>query len=596
MAERANLEPSLRDLVVLQATVQPSCIIHSENTLVNSNFELNPKVIRSLPKFFGNHEDDPHMHIKEFFEVCSFMKIEVMNDEEIRMRLFPFSLKDSAKAWFDSLPPNSITTWATLTSRFLQKFFPAQRTRKIGIEIVEIQQLDGEPFHEYWERYKKLLNSCPNHNIPEWLLMHCFYKGLLDLDRTIVDATSGGSLMNKTVEQARETFENVSNNSLHKYCGDSRRKIRKEIMEIQQLDGEPFHEYWERYKKLLNSDLDHSIPKWLLMQCFYEGLLYSDRMMVDATSEGSFTDKTPKQAREKFENVSNNSLHKYCVDSKRKIKKEILEIQQLDGEPFHEYWERYKKLLNSYPDHNIPEWHLMHTFYEGLLYSDRMMVNATSGGSLMDKTPKQARETFENVSNNSLHKYCVDSKRKIKKEILEIQQLDGEPFHEYWERYKKLLNSYPDHNIPEWHLMHTFYEGLLYSDRMMVNATSGGSLMDETPKQARETFEKFSNNSLQFNYRRPPPKKSGVYEVSTSSHLEAQITNLTNLVKQMMQVSSNVCAICTTPSHVNEACPQGAEQQSFNDFMMEQAYVVGPYQNNQRTISDGATTRMFNRG
>ncbi|BFG31155.1 hypothetical protein CerSpe_174290 [Prunus speciosa] len=489
MAERANFEPSLRDLMVLQATVQPSCISHSENTL--ANFEMNPGVIPLLPKFCGNHEDDPHMHIKEFFEISSFMRIGVMNDEEVRMSLFPFSLKDSAKAWLYSLPPNSITTWATLTSRFLQ-FFPAQRTRKIGIEIVEIQQLDGEPFHEYWERYKKLLNSCPNHNIPEWLLMHCFYKGLLDLDRMIVDATSGGSLMNKTVEQARETFENVSNNSLHKSRGDSRRKIRKEIMEIQQLDGEPFHKYWERYKKLLNSDLDHSIPEGLLMQCFYEGLLYSDRMMVDATS----------------------------------------------------------------------------------------------GGSFMDKTPKQARETFKNVSNNSLHKYCGDSNRKIKKEIMEIQQLDGEPFHEYWERYKKLLNSYPDHNIPEWNLMHIFYEGLLYSDRMMVNATSGGSLMDKTPKQAREMFENFSNNSLQFNYRRPPPKKSGVYEVSTSSHLEAQITNLTNLVKQMMQVSSNVCAICTTPSHVNEACPQGAEQQSFNDFMMEQANVVGPYQNNQRTISD----------
>ncbi|XP_034217638.1 uncharacterized protein LOC117629223 isoform X2 [Prunus dulcis] len=394
MAERANLEPSLRDFIVPQAIVQPSCIIHSENTL--ANFELKSDMIHLLPKFFGNHEDDPHMHIKEFFEVCSIMKIGVMNDEEIRMRLFPFSLKDRAKAWFYSLPPNSITTWATLASRFLQKFFPAQRTRKIRKEIVEIQQLDGEPFHEYWERYKKLLNSCPDHNIPEWHLMHTFYEGLLDLDRMIVDATSGGSLMNKTVEQARETFENVSNNSLHKYCGDS----------------------------------------------------------------------------------------------KRKIKKEILEIQQLDGEPFHEYWERYKKLLNSYPDHNIPEWHLMHTFYEGLLNLDRMIVDATSGGSLMDKTPKQARETFENVS----------------------------------------------------------------------------------------------DNSLQFNYRRSPPKKSEVYEVSTPSHFEAQITNLTNLVKQMMQESSNVC--CTTPSHVNEDCPQGAEQQSFNDTMMEQAYVVGPYQNNQRTISE----------
>ncbi|CAB4279322.1 unnamed protein product [Prunus armeniaca] len=519
MAERANLEPFLRDFIVPQATVQPSCIIHLENTL--ANFELKSDMIHLLPKFFGNHEDDPHMHIKEFFEVCSIMKIGVMNDEEIRMRLFPFSLKDRAKAWFYSLPPNSITTWATLASRFLQKFFPSQRTRKIRKEIVEIQQLDGEPFHEYWERYKKLLNSCPNHNIPEWLLMHCFYEGLLDLDHMIVDATSGGSLMNKTVEQARETFENVSNNSLHKYCGDSKRKIKKEILEIQQLDGEPFHEYWERLKKLLNSYPDHNISEWHLMHTFYGGLLYLDRMIVDATSGGSLMNKTVEQARETFENVSNNSLHKYCGDSKEKSRKRFGDstirwrtLPRVLGE--------IQKTSKFCPNHNIPEWLLMHCFYEGLLDLDRMIVDATSGGSLMNKTVEQARETFENA----------------------------------------------------------------FLDRMIIDVTSEGSLMDKTPKQARETFENVSDNSLQFNYRRSPPKKSEVYEVSTSSHFEAQITNLTNLVKQMMQVSSNVCAICTTPSHVNEACPQGAEQQSFNDFMMEQAYVVGPYQNNQRTISE----------
>ncbi|KAK1554499.1 hypothetical protein Q3G72_013132 [Acer saccharum] len=119
--------------------------------------------IHLLPTFYGKSGEDPHIHIKEFYAVCTTLTNGGVNDERVRLRLFPFSLKDKAKEWLYSLPSGCIRTWVDLAAKFLSKFFPAQRTNKIRKEIMRVQQPDGEPFHEYWERYQRLLNLCLHH-------------------------------------------------------------------------------------------------------------------------------------------------------------------------------------------------------------------------------------------------------------------------------------------------------------------------------------------------------------------------------------------------------------------------------------------------
>ncbi|CAL8993294.1 unnamed protein product [Prunus brigantina] len=93
-------------------------------------------MIHLLPTYYGNTTEDPYMHIKQFFEICATIKIQGLDDEQIKMRLFPFSLKDKAKSWLYSLPNASIHTWEELSNKFLQKFFPAQKTNKIRQEIL----------------------------------------------------------------------------------------------------------------------------------------------------------------------------------------------------------------------------------------------------------------------------------------------------------------------------------------------------------------------------------------------------------------------------------------------------------------------------
>ncbi|KAH9669750.1 DUF4220 domain-containing protein [Citrus sinensis] len=113
------------------------------------NFELKSGLIHLLPKFHRFAGEDPHKHLKEFHVVCSTMRPQGVTEEQIKLRAFPFSLDGLAKDWLYYLPPGSITTW----------------------------------------------------------------NGLSLMDRSMIDAASGGVLVNKTPTQARELISNMAANA-----------------------------------------------------------------------------------------------------------------------------------------------------------------------------------------------------------------------------------------------------------------------------------------------------------------------------------------------------------------------------------------------
>ncbi|XP_061339676.1 uncharacterized protein LOC133286293 [Gastrolobium bilobum] len=189
---------------------QPLCIRYT-NPVVP--FELKSGLIHLLPKFHGLAGEDPHKHLKEFHIVCSTMKPTGVDEEQIKLRAFPFSLDSGAKDWLYYLPPSSIVSWNDMARLFLEKFFPSSRATSIRKEISGIRQANGENMHEYWERFKRLCSSCPHHQIPDNLLLVYFYEGLLPMDRNLLDAASGGVLSNKTPNEAKELIAEIAANA-----------------------------------------------------------------------------------------------------------------------------------------------------------------------------------------------------------------------------------------------------------------------------------------------------------------------------------------------------------------------------------------------
>ena len=207
-----NQERTLKELAAPDIGYQPLCIQVPELQEGAASYELKSGLIHLLPKFHGLTGEDPHKHLMEFHVVCSTMRPVDVPEDFVKMKAFPFSLCDTAKDWL-YLQPTPITTWNDMKRRFLEKFFPASRTAAIRKEISGIRQLQGETLYEYWERFNKLCATCPNHQINEQLLIQYFYEGLLPMERSMIDAASGGALMDKTPAAARYLISNMAENS-----------------------------------------------------------------------------------------------------------------------------------------------------------------------------------------------------------------------------------------------------------------------------------------------------------------------------------------------------------------------------------------------
>ncbi|KAF7802238.1 uncharacterized protein G2W53_041349 [Senna tora] len=201
-----------------------------------NNFEIKPANIQLLQvdgQFGGSPIEDPNNHILNFLQICDTLKHNGVSDDAIRLRLFPFSLRDKEKVWLQSLPEGSISTWEELAQQFLTKYFPPGKTAKMRNDITSFVLLYNESLYEAWERFKELLRKCPHHGLPKWLQVQTFYNGLSSEIRTSIDAAAGGALMSKPVDAAYTLLETMSSNN-HQW--HSNRHVHARVAGVQDSD------------------------------------------------------------------------------------------------------------------------------------------------------------------------------------------------------------------------------------------------------------------------------------------------------------------------------------------------------------------------
>ncbi|KAK8977946.1 hypothetical protein V6N11_059575 [Hibiscus sabdariffa] len=203
-------DQTIRELAAAPTVQQPLCITFPQG---ETPFQLKTGLIHLLPTLHGLPSESPHKHLTEFHLVCSSMKPQGVSEDQIKLRAFPFSLSGIAKEWLFYLPPNSITTWTDLNNKFLDRFFPAVKASEIRRSILGIKQKYEESLYEYWERYKKLCASCPQHGLSDQTLVQYFYEGLLPMEMKMIDAASGGALFNMTPTQAKDLISTMAANS-----------------------------------------------------------------------------------------------------------------------------------------------------------------------------------------------------------------------------------------------------------------------------------------------------------------------------------------------------------------------------------------------
>ncbi|XP_024961929.1 uncharacterized protein LOC112502289 [Cynara cardunculus var. scolymus] len=202
------------------------------------HFELKPVMFNMLQtngQFSGLPSEDSHSHLKSFMEITDTFPIPGVSNDALRLTLFPFSLRDRAKSWFNSLQPGFVDSWNSVAKKFLKKYFPPTRNAKSRNEICLFRQMDDEAVPDAWERYKELLRKCPHHGIPYCIQLETFYNGLNLTAKQMLDATSGGAFTASTYNDGYDILEKISNNNGH--WADPRALVPRKTTGVHDIDA-----------------------------------------------------------------------------------------------------------------------------------------------------------------------------------------------------------------------------------------------------------------------------------------------------------------------------------------------------------------------
>ncbi|GJY49484.1 reverse transcriptase domain-containing protein [Tanacetum coccineum] len=149
-------------------------------------------------KFDGYLRADPHDHIREFLAICNMFKY----SEAVKLLIFPFSLFDKAKTWFNELNEEYITSWEQMRKDFINRFFPPSLFNRLLLEIRNFSQNICESLTEAWLQLKIMLRKCHGHSLTKGAIIQIFYHGLDKSTQVIPDKTVGGIFLYKSLNQA----------------------------------------------------------------------------------------------------------------------------------------------------------------------------------------------------------------------------------------------------------------------------------------------------------------------------------------------------------------------------------------------------------
>ena len=207
-------------------------------TVDANNFELKSALITMVQQhqFTCHPTEDPNEHLVRFLRMANTVKLNGVRPEVIKLHLFPFSLRDIAATWYESLPYGSVDTWEELIEAYLGRFFPPSLTSERRREIIVFQQGEDGSLYVAWERFKRLLKRCPMHGIDLKTQMDIVYHALNDTSKGIIDASCCGAFKRKSAEEARDLIKDLAKCNMKAPSEFSRGgSIGKGVMELSKM-------------------------------------------------------------------------------------------------------------------------------------------------------------------------------------------------------------------------------------------------------------------------------------------------------------------------------------------------------------------------
>ncbi|QHN81948.1 uncharacterized protein DS421_20g691390 [Arachis hypogaea] len=162
--------------------------------------------------------------------------------------------------------------------------------------------------------------------------------------------------------------------------------------------------------------------------------------------------------------------------------------------------------------------------------------------------PDEVITNWDLLRKKFLEKFFSPEKTdRLRMEISCIMQRDGEILYEYWKYFKKLLESCLYHRINDLVLISYFCQGLVPQDKLLINASSSGSLTKhKTAEEAWKVISNLTDSMQHLRTRNPQPRSIGEVSPSGDAILTKTLGEMTILLRQIHQSTSTSNAPSST--------------------------------------------------
>ncbi|CAN6216923.1 unnamed protein product [Urochloa humidicola] len=177
-----------------------------------SPFQIKTSIVDMVKDSPFTSKEDPNLHLRSFLQLCNTFKMGGVNDNQLRARLFPYSLTDMALQWFYTLEVSMVEKWESLVQAFFANFYTPEKTQTLRSRITSFAQSTTETITEAFKHFNDYILACPHHKYSQADLVMKFYGGLQASSWAIINVSAGGSIIDLTPTKAYALFKKVSDN------------------------------------------------------------------------------------------------------------------------------------------------------------------------------------------------------------------------------------------------------------------------------------------------------------------------------------------------------------------------------------------------
>src|SRR4051812_2625878 len=99
----------------------------------------------------------------------------------------------------------------------------------------------------------------------------------------------------------------------------------------------------------------------------------------------------------------------------------------------------------------------------------------------LQSLPSNSIDSWDKCKDAFIGKYYPPAKIiQLRSNIMNFRKLDNEHVGQAWERMKTLVKNCPTHGLTTWMVIRTFYAGLKFTSRNILDSVAGRTFMSTT--------------------------------------------------------------------------------------------------------------------